>query len=227
MYWKPPKLWPRRTIFLLGGGPSLATMDLKPIHDQRVIGCNDAYSLGKWVDLCYFGDVDWFKIHWRNTVKRRNGTIHPGLKRFGGLIVGCPGKPPISGSSVLRLQRKPRGIFRGKHYVGWYGNTGASAINLAILLGAKRIVLLGYDMKVASAGEGNWHDNLKNPITKDNMIEGVERMERFKKKFREMRRDLDSVADLDVEILNATPESELEVFPMVDFKDVIREVQAA
>ena len=54
--WKPPKIWKGGTAYIIGGGPSVNDADLSLIHDRRVIGVNNAYSLGGWVDVCWFGD---------------------------------------------------------------------------------------------------------------------------------------------------------------------------
>ena len=54
--WNPPQIWKDQTAFILGGGPSLKDADLDLIHDRRVIGVNNAYQLGSWVDVCWFGD---------------------------------------------------------------------------------------------------------------------------------------------------------------------------
>ena len=54
--WHPPKMWNDKTVFVLGGGPSLNGTNLDLIRDERVIGANNAYQLGSWVDVCWFGD---------------------------------------------------------------------------------------------------------------------------------------------------------------------------
>jgi hypothetical protein len=52
----PPKIWKGRVAFILGGGPSLNDVDFALIKEERVIGVNNAYKLGAWVDVCYSGD---------------------------------------------------------------------------------------------------------------------------------------------------------------------------
>jgi hypothetical protein len=54
--WIAPKMWAGGTAFIVGGGPSLKGVDLTPIHHRRVIGVNNAYRMGNWVDICWFGD---------------------------------------------------------------------------------------------------------------------------------------------------------------------------
>jgi hypothetical protein len=53
---KPHSIWKNDTAFILGGGPSLSKVDFSLIEHRRVIGVNNAYQLGDWVDICWFGD---------------------------------------------------------------------------------------------------------------------------------------------------------------------------
>ncbi len=52
----PPKIWKDGTAFILGGGPSLNEVNFDLIKNERVIGVNNTYRLGAWVDVCYSGD---------------------------------------------------------------------------------------------------------------------------------------------------------------------------
>ena len=74
-YWTVQKLWPDSTVFIVGGGKSLnrtglqwnetnkgeilqaISNDLSCIHDKRVIGVNDSFKLGDWIDICFYGDT--------------------------------------------------------------------------------------------------------------------------------------------------------------------------
>lgn len=92
--------------------------------------------------------------------------------------------------------------------LGWGGNSGFHALNLAVQFGAQRIVLVGYDMHV-SAGE-HWHGRhprgLNNPDARNTA---------------RWRRALDGVAPelsaLGIEVLNASPTSALTAYPRVEF----------
>jgi len=53
---KPPQIWKDGIAFILGGGPSLNDVDFDLIKNRRIIGVNNAYQLGDWVDVCWFGD---------------------------------------------------------------------------------------------------------------------------------------------------------------------------
>ena len=73
--WNIPELWPGSTIFILGGGPSLSKVDLGLIHGRRIIGVNQAFRLGNFIDILYFGDGQFYKDNLKD------------IKKFGGLII--------------------------------------------------------------------------------------------------------------------------------------------
>lgn len=86
-------------------------------------------------------------------------------------------------------------------------NSGYQAINLAILMGAKRIILLGFDM--GHSGRRHWFgdhpDRLRN----------VDAYTEFLAAFDTVRNQ-----DLPCEIINCTPGSRLKVFPQAELEAV-------
>jgi hypothetical protein len=90
------------------------------------------------------------------------------------------------------------------------GNSGFQAVQLAILFGAARVILLGYDMQ-ATGGKLHWHGNhagIGNPV--------VDRMPRWIDAFRAM-----AMAVRGVEIINATRETALRCFPCVPLEECL------
>ncbi len=211
-YWRVPKIWNESTAYIIGGGPSVLSTNLDLIKSKRVIGCNDAYSFGNWVDICYFGDWYWFIKHWRKEVTREDGSTHPGLKAFTGLRISNNKQityPHLPGIKILR--RFGDGLITIPGAIAWNGNTGASAINLAVNLGAKRIVLIGFDMAFKD-GKSNWHEPLKKEPDPDC----------YEKRFMpNMNSMIKPLKQLNIEVLNATPGSKLDIFPMVKLEDVV------
>ncbi|MCP4475394.1 MAG: hypothetical protein GY821_12680 [Gammaproteobacteria bacterium] len=181
--WHVPKMWEGSTVYVLGGGNSLLKEELHLIEDQRVIGVNCSFLLGDWVDVCWWGDPRWFD--W-NKEK---------LSEFGGLKVCCceslRKRPEIK---VLR-RGKPMGFDLRSDFISWNLSSGVAAINLAFHFGAKRIVLLGFDMSVSDDGENNWHDLHK---VKDTTRDPYPR---FLEAFPHIKRD---AATEGVEIINST-----------------------
>ena len=222
-YWEVPRLWPDSKVFIIGGGPSLKGFDFSLLQGRRVIGCNDAYKLGfpqffdipDLVDICYWGDWGWWNIHWNEMVKYPKATNereHPGLIAFPGLRVNCAERY-IDAVGVRCLRRDQRKLCTGDK-VGWFHNTGASAINFAILLGAVEIVLLGFDMTVDEDGKHNWHHNLKDQA---NLV----RIERHKRAFHNELAPQLKKKYPDVKIWNTNKDSGINCFPKVAIKDVL------
>lgn len=193
-----PKLWDG-TVFIIGGGPSVKDMDLSPIMKCHVVGVNDAFKLGNWVDVTWFGDERWYA--WNKTL----------LRSYEGVVFGCP---PTSKKlpRVLHVNRNEGyGLTSIRNKVVWNKSSGGSAINLAMHLGASRIVLIGYDMKVRE-GQHNWHTNHKHRP----------RIDIYEKRFLPpFEKILSDANKLGLEILNATPDSALTIFPSVNLKDVV------
>jgi hypothetical protein len=93
------------------------------------------------------------------------------------------------------LSRDPARLAHG-------GNGGYQALNLAALAGARRIVLLGFDMK-HKAGRQNWHAG--HPVkAPDRWVR--QWIPRFRDLARELERD-------GVEVINASEETALDAFP--------------
>ena len=199
--WKIPKIWPDSTIYIIGGGPSVSKSPLHLIHNKNVIGVNNAYKLGKWVDICWFGDSRWFMWNKKE------------LKNFKGLLVTCQRKLRNADGYDIKsiLKGRQAGIDRRPQFVCWNGSSGGSAINLAYHLGAKKIILIGFDMQPIN-GKYNYHDDYLEKRT------AVDPYKKFLIPFPVIAK---AARKLGIEILNATPGSKINCFPMVNLEDII------
>jgi hypothetical protein len=203
-YWPIPRMWPNSTIFILGGGPSLPTiLNGYEIH-APVIGVNDAFRFGPWTDVCWFGDARWY---WWN----KND-----LSTFKGLKVTCNRRidksPTVEKEDdvhIIRFSNSERGICQRKDIVCFNSSSGASAINLAYHFGANRIVLVGFDM-CRIDGKSNWRPH---PVPKSDKP--------YTNLLRPFKHIASDAKKIGLEILNATPESQLKEFPFVSFKDAL------
>lgn len=193
--WIIEKVWDGKEVFIVGGGESLRNFNWDLLKPLRTIGCNTAYQ--HETDLCFFGDKKWWKEH-----KDR-------LQEFKGItFTNCPQLQKDKTSWLWILGRRSRGLHHDA--LGWNGNTGAGAVNLALLLGATRIFLLGFDMHLSKDGKSNWHDQIldkPNPMWFPKFIKGFEYVAKdLVKKFP------------GVEVINITDNSSLEVFPKIGVK---------
>ncbi len=193
--WIPEKIWDNQDVFIIGGGNSLELFDWKRLENENTIGCNDAFKKGhKICKICVFGDVKWFK------------SFEQELAHYKGTVFTNSLQLQKKGPSWLwTMPRQFYGLY--KDALGWNGNTGAIAINLALLLGAKRIFLLGFDMHLSKDNRSNWHRNrLDKPNRKiyDKFVKGFGKVAAdLKKKFP------------NVEIVNVTDDSSLNLFAKV------------
>lgn len=153
-----PKLWPGGTIVCLATGPSLTREDLAYVQGKAdgVVAVSNAYEWAPWADVLYSCDEKWW--NWKK-----------GAPTFTGLKFTLQKKAAERYAGVEWLQQTgpdgielaPTGLRTGK-------NSGYQAINLAVHLGAARILLLGYDMRGdAARGDhcfGHHPDNSKPPF---------------------------------------------------------------
>jgi hypothetical protein len=205
--WYPQPVWQGRDCFIFGGGSSLRTFDCALLEDERVIGVNQAWRLGpKVCDYLFFGDKK-FLMRSHVTVRK---DVYEGLSMFENPVI-------TNHQDLLRrrevwlkvVKRKGDGLHRDA--VGHNGNSGAMAINLAILLGAKVIYLLGFDMRLDEQGRSNWHDHVfDKPNPKVYQL--------FQRNFENIHKSW--VRDFqDVRIVNVSSCTRLTTFPIATFDD--------
>lgn len=205
------EIWPDSTAFILGGGPSLNDLDLRRLQGHKVLGVNQAYKIKECeVPITYSGDRRWY--HWNvNELPSYKGKLYTSYPHF------LPNRKYIP-TNIGRISK--HGISdKSRSSVCWNGNSGASAINVAYWLGARRIVLLGFDMG-RQGRKWNWHTQ----YPKYPAIDPATGRGRGKNPYRDFLKCWDAVARdakrLGIEILNATPAGNLNKFPRVKLEDV-------
>lgn len=104
-------------------------------------------------------------------------------------------------------------ILDGAGVIGWGSNGGYQALNLAVLFGARRIILVGFDMTLERGV--HWHGRhppgLNNP-----------RQASVDKWRLELDAQAPVLAAHGVEVLNASRYSRLTAFPKVDLVEALR-----
>lgn len=141
--WSVPKLWRGDPAFILGGGPSLQGVDVLALRRKgRILAINLAFRLDRWADCVFANDRKWFFQFGEELQETYRG----------GLVVTTSNAP---GGGLPLRKLKPTSKWplstHPQMLAGWDG--GSRSINLAYLLGANPIVLLGFDMR-----PGAWHD---------------------------------------------------------------------
>lgn len=146
-----PRLYHDATIVCIGSGPSLTASDLSLVYDAcrtdgrhtRSIAVNTAFRYAPWADVLFASDEKWWG--W-----------NPDALAFPGLKFALP---PTTIDGVTTLQWSTGvGVDMDPTRVRLGGHSGYAAIGVAIHLGAKRIVLLGYDLAAAPDGRQHVHE---------------------------------------------------------------------
>ena len=235
MSWKVPRMWEGGDVWIIGGGPSVPIQFGIPdkviqqvisgaspasvyspymsyLHTKHVIGVNVAYKIGTWMDIIVFGDKNFYLREAMEFAK------YPGLK------ISC--HPDSRSEPWLKyLERDAdhvKGISPNPRKVSWNNNTGAAAISVAAHTGAKRIFLLGFDMKLGSNRMQHWHDLYnRGPVPPDD-----DRRNRKLAFDRHLIAFPDIASDakrMGIQIINVCPDSAITDFPKVALKNIINE----
>jgi hypothetical protein len=189
-------------VVCLATGPSLTQADVDLVRGRATVVCvNDAHRLAPWGHVLYSSDRYWWN-HYR------------GVASFAGHKAGIEyskGRAPVE-----LLKRSPGMVFyRNTGHDGLEivpdglrtcgQNSGGAALNLAVHLGATRVILLGYDMGDVT---GKQHFFGRHP----QVIASRHNFPRWRKAFDSMAAPLKSAG---VEVVNATRTTSLSAFPVV------------
>lgn len=158
--------------------------------------------MAPWADVLYACDEAWWKKY-------------SGVPDFSGLKISHDGYRSPQEWNLRRIKiirNDDRMHLSSFGVVGWGGNGGFHSLNLAAQFGAKRIVLVGFDMRLDMGL--HWHgkhvSGLQNPT-----VTNVNRW----------RRCLDLaapvLADAGVEVVNASMQSALSAFPKMRLEEAI------
>jgi hypothetical protein len=197
----------------------LTKVNFDLVKHRRVIGINNAYgdpvldgdgraikdTEGRltykprdWVDACWFHDGRWFSWHYQS------------LRDFSGIIAHCAAHKVTQIGTHYFHRGNPTGIDKRPAYVAPNGNAGFSSINFAYHLGVRRVVLLGYDMRVVE-GDSNWH--------KDHPIKyGTLPYPRYLKRAKYVAAD---ALALGLDIINCTPGSAITCWPIMSLEEYL------
>lgn len=221
MHWEPETIWAGREAFVIGGGSSLKGFDFSLLENELTVGVNDAYQFGPEIcNICIFGDQLWLM---GDKGKHPFDGHFEGVKGYvedGGFVVTNDTHLETSAVPWIHwMRRRGRGLHRTA--LGWNQNTGASAINLALILGATTVYLLGFD-RFIGGDDMNWHPNLLDGLesSRIQVKPGIART-RIEERFAKMNiaeerlnRDLSSKFP-EAKVVNLTDGSKMNTWPKV------------
>lgn len=198
--------WKGGDAYIIGGGSSLRGFNFDCLVGRNTIGANEAFRLGPAIcSRVLFADWNWWKT------RKFDLELYAGA---GGIVYSvCPDTERFHLPWLRQLRRgiTPLLSFRADT-LGWNQNTGAAAINLAFLLGARRIFLLGFDMTANPDGQTHWHRWRGTPTPASSYVWFINSMESLAK----------GLAGR-VKVFNVTDGStKLPWFPKIGFKEMQR-----
>jgi hypothetical protein len=190
------RLWPGETFVILGCGPSLNAEDVHAVNGfARVIAINAAHMLAPYADVMYAADARyWAHVKGAPAFQGLKYSLEAGSAKW-------PGVQVLRNCGTQGLELDPTGLKSG-------GNSGYQAINLAVHLGAARILLLGYDM---GPRRGQHHFTADYPWAPPN----------YPIFLRHFPAIVEPLKAYGVEVVNCTPGSVLKCFPHQSLADAL------
>lgn len=208
----PPHRLANRRVVIAATGPSLSPAQVAAVtsakrrnpHSLAVVAVNDAYKLFPDADILYACDSAWWRVH--------KGA--PGFRgeRWNQIFLkGATERHDLAAAAQWGLQsvaskNAPRPFLAG-NTIAQGMNSGFQAVNLAVLMGAREIVLIGFDM--SRGGQTHFFGDHPRPLANDSPYT------LFLKAF---DRAAPAYAAAGVRIINASARTAMTCFPRLDLE---------
>lgn len=197
---------------VVASGPSLTQEVADQCRSVRCLCVSDAYKLLPWADALYSADSKWWEVHngcaeflGEKWIPHSGGKSQKVADRFGLTLVDGEWRGGFS--------RDPKRIHFGSRGTG---NSGFQAVNLVILLGATRIILVGFDMREVEGRKHFFGNHPKALIPNQNFNGWIHG-------FTDASKNLPD----HISIVNATPGSALQCFPAMSLSEALECRRAA
>jgi hypothetical protein len=210
-YWTTTREWEGQTVAVLASGPSMtrdaaAKIRAAGIHciavNNQGIPTNGKPAMAPWADILYAADYSW----WYNNKEA--------ALKFEGKKVAIDTQNDrwpweLLEAVVFLRHGGVDGFDERPGYVRTGGNSGYQGVHLAVSLGARRIIMCGFDMHSKNGehwfGSHHWKRNY------------ASRYDLFLNRFKQSAPALLERA----EIINTTPGSALKCFPMMSLEEAL------
>lgn len=190
------------TVVVVGNGPSLARFTPDQIAGHRLIAINSACRWAAPVatadDLLYFADNSWSENH------PELAPSWPGIVITSNRYAAARLQPFARRLDVTALTEAVR-----VHPDATHASSGHTAAALAAAMGARRVVLLGFDCGIR-AGRAQWHDDYRE-------TDAAVYVERMAPGWRDL---VPGLSRMGCEVVNATPGSSASV-PFMDIASAL------
>lgn len=201
----PKERWVKETVYIVGGGPSAARYDLSQLHHHGiVIAVNDSAVGLSDADVVFTASPPW--VRYRGSLIQRHR---------GQLVVRTAHTPyainrwKLPPETIILPLRFAPGVSEVERKEGH--NSGTEAIYWAAAQGARRIVLIGFDLETGKPQ--HWHGGYEWMSKERTTHDGKESYPIWATNMERVARDF-KVAG--VKCWNANPTSAIHAFPLTE-----------
>lgn len=197
--------WSGETVVVVGTGPGAKEVSLDLARGKaRVFVIKSTWKKAPWADALYGIDKGWW-------------IANLGCPQFKGLKFSpSPSAARAFGLRQIKLKARAEILLREIGVIGCGlktggGHSGFQAINLAVQFGAKRILMVGFDMTLANGA--HWNDDYNGVARPDagRVTAWREAMDECAEQFRE----------LGIDVVNCTMGSVLKAYPKMPLSEAL------
>lgn len=186
--------WSGMTAVVMASGPSMCKEDADYVRGRaKTIVVNTTFRLAPWADFLYSNDHDWMEMHLNEIGRVFKGEV----------VCGHSAYQRDHVVDYVPFDKAAQGLKCCDGSIAWGMNSGAAAISFAHQLGAKRILMLGFDQDW-TGGKPRWHG--KHPAQLQNQKPGFHRWAAW---FEQAAID---AKELGIEIVNCSRQTTLTCF---------------
>jgi len=202
----------KKTVFIIGGGPSAQTVDFNLLQDELVICINDAYRDFPNATMIYWVDDSWAATNYDNLKQHKCKLIFTSkLKRY---VTPNPNKEPVTTVGTFVLKRTGDYGYDPTPDCVMGNNSGVQVLNLVVNMKPENVILIGYDMK--RVGNKSHYHEQERPYVRDQIYNDV-----FTPSINSLAEGMKSVGN-GVNVINANPTSAARCFPFGDYTDFLK-----
>ncbi len=151
-YWTPEPVFDGASVAVLGNGPSLSISSIIDLDPRYVLAVNSAIRLCPNAHVLFSRDSSW-------------------CEKYSDLIDSAWSPLKVTtkidaarerGMLLVRMERRESFAAVGHPAIRYGISSGHAAVSLVIAMGAKEIVLYGFDGRMVE-GRSHWHDDYVEP----------------------------------------------------------------
>lgn len=210
------------TLVVVGNGPSLAAIDFKLLSKFTTFGSNKIFLQDQWVPTYYSVEDDLVMVQNEKSIREFGGTTKLFPCSMLSICSRIPNSIYFEFSTKKFVHGKPSFISEDSPFPSWGSTIVYTQIQLAVWMGAARIILVGVDFnftlpdgsknskkELVSEGEVNhFHPDYRKIGEKWN----IPNLDLQRRSF---QKAVDSCRERGVELINATPGSKLDVIERI------------